>query len=65
VQLALCWKELTTMGAKFLCFKKTGIMMPAQNPGFLIRPHYGKVLRLAAKDYTFDPTIYIPHIGQW
>ena len=23
-----------------------------------------KAPRLAAKDYTFDPTIYIPHIGQ-
>ena len=23
-----------------------------------------KVPRLSAKDYTFDPTIYIPHIGQ-
>ena len=23
-----------------------------------------KVPRLAAKDYTFDPTTYIPHIGQ-
>ncbi len=23
-----------------------------------------KVPRLTAKDYTFDPTIYIPHIGQ-
>ena len=23
-----------------------------------------KVLRLTAKDYTFNPTIYIPHIGQ-
>lgn len=23
-------------------------------------PHYGKVPRLAAKDYIFDPTIYIP-----
>ena len=27
-------------------------------------PHYGKVPRLAAKDYTFNPTIYIPRIGQ-
>ncbi len=24
-----------------------------------------KVPRLTAKDYTFNPTIYIPHIGQW
>ena len=23
-----------------------------------------KVPRLAAKDYTFNPTIYIPHIGK-
>ena len=23
-----------------------------------------KVPHLTAKDYTFDPTIYIPHIGQ-
>ena len=26
--------------------------------------HIEKVPRLTAKDYTFDPTIYIPHIGQ-
>ena len=28
-------------------------------------PHYGKILRLTAEDYTFNPTTYIPHIGQW
>lgn len=30
----------------------------------IITPIRKKVPHLAAKDYTFDPTTYIPHIGQ-